>query len=198
MGVGRGKVRGRAPRSTGFPSCTIFPPAAKRRHCPFPRPCSPALPRDGGLYVPETYPQLEARRDRAASPALPMPRSRTRVIAPFLDADARGGRVRGDGRGRLCDASGIRPSLRWSRSTTISSCSSCSTVRRSPSRMWRCNCSAGSWIMCSRRAASARRSSARPRATPARPRSRRSAASSRSTCSFSIRTAASPRCSAGR
>ena len=36
------------------------------------------LARDGGLYVPETWPQLDARRDRRASPAGPTPRSRSR------------------------------------------------------------------------------------------------------------------------
>ena len=36
------------------------------------------LARDGGLYVPETWPALDAADDRAALPAGLMPKSRSR------------------------------------------------------------------------------------------------------------------------
>ena len=47
-------------------------------------------------------------------------------------------------------ASAIPPSRRWSSSRPGCGRWSCSTARRSPSRTWRCSCSAGCSTMCSR------------------------------------------------
>ena len=82
------------------------------------------LATDGGLYLPETYPQLHASTIAGLAGRTYAEAAET-IIAPFV----------GD----------AIPRLRRSRSSpTISSCSNSSMAPRSPSRTWRCNCSAGS------------------------------------------------------
>ena len=95
------------------------------------------LARDGGLYVPETWPRM-TRGEIAALAGLPYEEAAFRVMRPFIgdafaDAELRGIIARayaGFATPRGC---------RWCRSGRTTGCSSSSTGRRSPSRTWRCS-----------------------------------------------------------
>ena len=142
------------------------------------------LARDGGLYVPQSWPTLPRPRSRA-SPATPTPRPPRRSSAPsrtMCRSRRSGARSTPPTR-----PSAIPASARSPRSATICSCSSCSTGRRSPSRTWRCGSSAGLMDEALARAGSASPSSGRPRAIRARRPSTPSPARAAPTCSSSTR-----------
>ena len=100
------------------------------------------LARDGGLYVPETWPHLD-RATIAGFAGRPYAEVAVEVIAAVRRRRGRRGRPRPHGARGLWRPSAIRPWRRSSRSAPTPSCSSCFTGRRSPSRTWRCSSSPG-------------------------------------------------------
>ena len=82
------------------------------------------LARDGGLYVPEAWPTLDANTVGEFA-GRPYAEVALEVIRPFVGgtiAEADLARMTQEAYGPAC------------------SCSSYSTARRSPSRIWRCSC----------------------------------------------------------
>ena len=194
---GRRKVRARSPPR---PSVLHVSTRGEAPALGFTDALLAGLARDGGLYVPESWPALTRDDDPRLSPASPMPRSRK----PCIGAARRRRDPRRRDLGRMIDG-GLRlvpPSRRLRRSSssaTTSSCSSSSTARRSPSRTWRCSCSARlmDHVL---KARGAPRHHRRRDLGRHRQRGRRGlhAGSTRSTSSSSTRMAASPTCSGGR
>ena len=103
------------------------------------------LAEDGGLYVPGEWPHLSPA-DLRAMRGLPYPELAAACCtcswANYRARDAAGALPR-----RLCRLRppGGRPLVQLE---TGSGRSSCSTARRSPSRTWRCSCSAGCSTWC--------------------------------------------------
>ena len=96
------------------------------------------LASDGGLYVPETWPAL-SEKVIAGFAGRPYAGVAVEVISP-LSATVFRSRSRPHGAQRPYGSSAIRRLRRWCNSATACSCLSCFTGRRSPSRIWRCNC----------------------------------------------------------
>ena len=96
------------------------------------------LARDGGLYVPESWPRLEPPTI-AGFAGRPYAEVAVEVIGPFV----------GDAIGAADLARMAREAYGTFRHPAVApltqlgaehlSCSSCSTARRSPSRTWRCS-----------------------------------------------------------
>jgi threonine synthase len=124
---------------------------------------------DGGLYLPEHYPQVDAPRSRAGAAAYAD--LAFEILSLYIDdipaADLK----------RLCDKTyTARPTARWPARDAITplttlepglSCWNCPTARRWPSRTWPCSCWATCSSTCWSGAASSSTSSAPPPATPA-------------------------------
>jgi threonine synthase len=107
------------------------------------------LARDGGLYLPESWPRL-SDADIAGLAGLAYEEVAFRVMRPYL------GEAFGEAEFRAIVArayagSTIPHAARCVRPGRTTGCWNCSTGRRSPSRTWRCSSSA----RCSRRASSA-------------------------------------------
>lgn len=95
------------------------------------------LARDGGLYVPESVPAL-SESEIAALAGLSYEEVAFRIMRPFV------GETFGDDefRGLIAaayEASAMPPARRWCNSARTTSCSSCSTGPRSPSRTSPCS-----------------------------------------------------------
>ena len=150
---------------------------------------------DGGLFLPETLPDLVGRSGalRPAGLRRAVPR-----IPPALCDGHGGGSAPGHRHALLPRLHGIPASPRSNSSARISSSSSCSTGRRSRSRISRCSCSAISTSTSAGGAAKRSTCSAPPRATRARRPSTACSASRASRSSSSIPTVASRRCRSGR
>ena len=157
------------------------------------------LARDGGLYLPQTWPMLEPDAIAGFAGRSLMPGRAKRVIGPFVDGEIEPQDLRAHGRARPMRASAIPPSRRSSQigdnlfvlelfhgPTLAFKDVAMQLLGRLMDHVLRAS------------GASAPPSSARPRATPAARRSRRSAASSRSTSFILYPQAASPTSSAGR
>ena len=96
------------------------------------------LARDGGLYVPETWPRM-TEAEIAALAGLSYEEAAFRVMRPFV-GDAFGeAEFRGDHRARLCRLRPCRAGAAACRSGRTTGCSSSSTGRRWRSRTWRCS-----------------------------------------------------------
>ena len=95
------------------------------------------LARDGGLYVPETWPQLSPETI-AGFFGRPYWEVAVDVIRPFVGdeiADADLGRMANEAYATFRHPRWFRSA----RSVPINSCSSCFTARPWPSRTWRCS-----------------------------------------------------------
>ena len=117
-------TRGQAPRPASRTPCWRASPAT----ADFTR------PKSCRSSSPPTSPRWRAALCARRPPAL---------IAPFVAGELGDARTRRDGAGRLCRLSPPRERAAASSSTTICSCSNCSTARRWRSRISPCNCSAG-------------------------------------------------------
>ena len=100
------------------------------------------LARDGGLYLPAEWPQF-SKAEIAALKGQPYVEVAYRVMRPFVgDAfdEATFRRLIGEAYASFetPEVAPLKP-LGDERACT---CSSCSMARRSPSRTWRCSCSA--------------------------------------------------------
>ena len=147
---------------------------------------------DGGLYLPERYPQRRRRHARSAGAACRIADLAFEILSLLhrrhpgrRPARARAThlhRARSSAATRIVPLRPLEPGLYLQ---------ACRTARRWRSRTWRCSCSATLFeYELARRGEHARTSSARPRATPAAPPSTRCAASAASRSSCSRRTAA--------
>ena len=96
------------------------------------------LARDGGLYVPETIPQMSAA-DIAALAGLPYEEIAFRVMRPFVGDTFTDDEFARSDRAGLCRASAMPPARRWCSWRRTISCWSCSTGRRWRSRISPCS-----------------------------------------------------------
>ena len=137
---------------------------------------------DGGLYLPERYPRIDAADARALARPVATPTLAFEILSLYID-DIPPDDLRALVRARPTRADvfgdAAHHAARAARATA-SSCRRCPTARRWPSRTWRCSCSATcsstSWRAAARRSTS----SARPPATPAARPNTRCAASAAS------------------
>ena len=140
---------------------------------------------DGGLYLPQSYPQVDAAT-LARWRGLSYAELAFEILSLYIDdippADLRAlvertytAQIFGDAQHHAAEAAGAR----------ACTCRRCPTARRWPSRTWRCSC----WASCSntswRAPGGSSTSWARPRATPAAPPNTRCAASRACACSCS-------------
>ena len=154
------------------------------------------LARDGGLYVPQTWPRI-SRDEIAALAGKPYAEAAKRVLRPLVDgeiADADLDRMIDDAYATfrhpaICPITQIDDNLFLLELFHGPTLAFKDVAMQLLGRLMDTSCAS---------AAAGRPSSAPPPATPARPPSRRSAGSIRSTCSSSTRTGGSRRCSGGR
>ena len=154
------------------------------------------LARDGGLYVPETMPTIAPAAIGALAGA-PYAQAAAALTAPFVDGELSAGELGSMARDAYA---GFRhpataPLVQIGDNLFVLELFHGPTLAFKDFAM--------QWLgrlmdhVLRKRGRRATISARRP-ATPGRRRSRRSAAFRRPTCSFSIRTGACPRCSAGR
>ena len=98
------------------------------------------LARDGGLYAPETLPEMTPEAIRALA-GVPYAKAAARIVAPFVEGEIAPGELEAMAEDAYA---GFRHAARRrsSRSTTICSSSNCFTARRWRSRTSPCSGSA--------------------------------------------------------